>query len=314
MEDEMNAFLRCLLLALAAGAMFNSGVVLAQGAPATPAKQVPVCVPGVPPQDVGDALKGVGRLGTLGWQELLAGYRQVNSLVGKVAAIKRWEKNLPQGIRDQVQAMIDEAVRETLANKPNAAQAALDRLGSDLDALVNRVNGIDDRVKQLEATRKEKVELPRRDVTPVAPPQPATPTEAPAVVNLAPMAVGYVNANGSGLLGGLRLTLPAKKLVFLNGYIAFGTTNLGRFTVSASVDLVKRMRPWFSIGAGAFVDVVDDVRKPGVTSASSTYGLRTVFHKGKLDVGLGVGVGSFIGQEGSDWDRHADVFVGWRLF
>jgi len=312
MEEEMNAFLRCLLLALVAGVVFNSGVVLAQGAsvaaPAT--KQVPVCVPA---EDVGDALKGVGRLGTLGWQELLAGYRQVNSLVGKVAAIKRWEKNLPQGIRDQVQVMIDEAVRETLANKPNVAQAALDRLGSDLDMLATRVNGIDDRVKQLEARKPEKVEL-SRDVTPVAPPQSATPTQAQEGVNLAPMAVGYVNANGSGLLGGLRLTLSAKKLVFLNGYIAFGNTNLGRFTVSASVDLVKRMRPWFSIGAGAFVDVVDNVRKPGVTSASSTYGLRTVFHRGKLDIGVGLGVGSFIGQNGSDWDRHADVFIGWRLF
>lgn len=312
----MVASAKCLLLALVAGVMFNSGVVMAQGAPAAPAP----CTAGVPPADVGAALKGIGRMGLDEWQRLLSDLRKVNGLVARVALIQRWEKDLPKGIRDQVQEMIDASIRLTLQSKPAEATVKLEEIDRRLKELTTRVDRIDNRVDALEGDKSTRDSAERRmrdnidkaekkaeqaiDLAREA-------TQTSSVVNLAP--VLFAGLSGQPFMqGGLRLSFATKNQWYVSTSAVAGTTG-SSFAWSTSVDLLKR-KSRVQIGLAGFADVVDDIRVPGVTSFVAGGGLRGFLSLGRLDIGATIGGGKMFDVEGSHWVPHVDVFFAWRLF
>lgn len=214
------------------------------------------------------------------------------SLLRQVAAIRNWQRTLPEGIRTQVQGMVDESVTAAIAAKTEEFTAALADLAN---ALGNRVKTLEDKVGVLEtqmAQARVDIDVLKKQVG----------------INFGPGFMVVGNHENVAFEVGARLSIPTKNPKWaVNLEALVGITPWQELAWGIGLDVTKEVKTWVSIGPSINFDAMDNPNEPGLTDYTVTAGFRADFHVHKhVDVFVGGGVG--MGMEST-----GDASFGWNV-
>lgn len=221
-----------------------------------------------------------------------------------LTAMRKWERELPAGVKAQVGAQINTAL-EGLARGTDVDAA----IKSVEDALTKRITELESRVTNMETA------VNRMDARVSVAENVVEEIKGRTGANLSLGVGGLSTTDGAGGFAFAEVALPAASSGWtIRGMGLAGGTSEDAFLWGAGFSASRAVTDWCELGLGLSSTVVDKSGDPGITGAVATVDGEVRFHLWQVDlIGRG-GVGPHMDGDPVDIGYTVTGALGLRLF